>query len=231
MTCRLLGANKLNSNTGVLSLSASTAVMLGEKKTTETESHFLLCLVFKELHTVPSADTCCWFVHDYQSWRSCPVPRQMGHSEIRPEKRLLLPGVNPNHSAVATSYLWWPACWRWARTAWWANGRAGSSRAPRWRRGWEGLCRNRTAAGPWGGGGAPNSPPAPPSGSPWLRSRMPTALGGTTRGTKGKCVLHQISHWSQVIGWETLSYKARPAFPFHKFKQTPMMFDTFQIQV
>lgn len=150
-------------------------------------------------------DMCFWFVYHYQSWRSSPVPRQLGHSKIRPKKMLLLLGVNANHSAVVTSYLWLLAGWRWARRAWWGRDRVGSNRAPRWRRGWGGLCRNRTAAGPWGGGGALESFPAPPSGGLWLRSRTPKALSGKTgsRGHKMQVWLSEVLQKSKWQIWVT----------------------------
>ena len=78
------------------------------------------------------------------------------------------------------SYLWSPASWTWAQTVWWGRGRAGRSRAPRWRPGWGGPSRSRRAAELGGAGAAPGSRPAaeppPPRGRAARCRRTPTAL-------------------------------------------------------
>lgn len=67
-----------------------------------------ISLVFRELHSLTyrrhllkTRVQLCTLIRPEEA---VPVPLQTGHSEIRPERMLLFPGVNPNRSAIAKSY-------------------------------------------------------------------------------------------------------------------------------
>lgn len=132
----------------------------------------------------------CWsLIPPWDRWhfhliKMSTCPGCSTKASYKPEpRRSPTEGLHKRPSATDVSCcsgsLWSPVNLRWAQIVWWGPGRAGSNRAPRWQRGWGGLCRSTTTAGLWGAGRTPWSHPAgsrpPPKGNIALHHRTLTA--------------------------------------------------------